>query len=193
VAGTDPAVPAAPPAGRMLVQRGELHLEVARPDDASKEFLARVQAVGGYLKEQNGTAVTVRLPVARFEEVVAMVRTMGRVVHESRQAEDVTEEFVDLGLRLDNAKRSRDRLLEILAKAERVEDILKVEAELRRLTEEIERMEGRRKFLADQVAMATLTVAWQGPATAAPSPQQRQRSRFGWINAVGAEVVRRAF
>jgi hypothetical protein len=51
-------------------------------------------------------------------------------------------------------------------------------------------MEGRRKFLADRVALATLTIGFQ--ATAAPPPpppRSRQRSRFEWINRIGAEAV----
>ena len=82
----------------------------------------------------------------------------------------------------------------MLQKAERVEDILKVEAEIRRLSEEIERLEGRRKLLADQVALATLTVAFQGPAEPPrPRPRLRQGSRFAWIDRVGAELLLEAF
>ena len=107
----------------------------------------------------------------------------------SRQAEDVTEEFVYLGIRIDNARKSRDRLLAVLQKADKVEDILKVEAELRRLTEEIERMEGRTKFLADQVALSTLSATFQAMADAPVKKGARQPSRFPWINRIGAERV----
>ncbi|MFN6194336.1 MAG: DUF4349 domain-containing protein, partial [Planctomycetota bacterium] len=96
--------------------------------------------------------------------------------------------------RLDTARKARDRLLEVLQKAEKVEDILKVEAELRRLTEEIERMEGRRKFLSDQVALATLTATFQAIAQAPPPPPRpKQRSRFPWVNRVGAESMMGGF
>lgn len=181
---------AAPPQERMLIQRGEIRVEVARPDDVARDFLAKVAAWGGYLHSQTGNALVVRLPANRFDEAFAAVRAFGRVLAESRQANDVTEEFVDLGIRLDTARKARDRLLEVLQKAEKVEDILKVEAELRRLTEEIERMEGRRKLLADQVALATLAVSFQATATAPPPPpRSRQRSRFEWINRIGAESM----
>ena len=117
---------------------------------------------------------------------------MGRVLAEQRQAEDVTEEFVDLGIRIDNARKARDRLLEILQKAEKVEDILKVEAEVRRLTDEIERMEGRKKLLADQVAMATLQATFVAKVEPAPPPpprRSRQLSPFDWINETGPETL----
>jgi hypothetical protein len=177
------------PAERLLVHRGDLRVEVARPEEAIASFCALVVTCGGHLQSQTDQTVVVRVPVAHFEEAFAWVKQAGRVLSESRQAEDVTEEFVDLGIRLDNARKSRDRLLEILQKADKVEDILKVEAELRRLTEEIERMEGRKKFLADQVALSTLSATFQARADAPMKKGARQPSRFPWINRIGAERV----
>jgi hypothetical protein len=182
----------APPQPRLLVHKGEVRVEVARPDDVARDLQAKVAAWGGYVQQQSGTTFVWRLPAAKFDEAFAAVKALGRVLGESRSANDVTEEFVDLGIRLDNAKKSRDRLVEILQKAEKVEDILKVEAELRRLTEEIERMEGRRKFLQDQVAMATLQVTLVATSAPPPPPKRsRQWSRFQWVNRVGAEQMLR--
>lgn len=179
---------------RMLVQRGELGIEVARPSEAARAFLVKVKELGGYLAKQAATTLVVRVPAAQFDAVFAAACALGRVVHESREANDVTEEFVDLGIRLDTARKARDRLLEVLLKAERIEDILRVETELRRLTEEIERMEGRRKLLADQVALATLEVAFQGPVEVPPPERRvRQGSRFAWINQIGAEALMEQF
>ncbi|HEU4418610.1 MAG TPA: DUF4349 domain-containing protein [Planctomycetota bacterium] len=177
------------PKERLLVHRGELRVEVARPEEAMTSFRNQVVAWGGHLQSQTDHTLVVRVPAPHFEEAFAWVKQTGRVLSESRQAADVTEEFVDLGIRLDNARKARDRLLEILQKADKVEDILKVEAELRRLTEEIERMEGRKKFLADQVALSTLSATFQALADAPIKRGARQASRFPWINRIGAERV----
>ncbi len=178
---------------RMLVHRGDVHVEVARPDEVMAEFQAQVVAWGGHLQSQQDRTLVVRVPVTRFEEAFTWVHDAGRLLSESRQAEDVTEEFVDLGIRLDNARKSRERLLEVLKRADKVEDILKVEAELRRLTEEIERMEGRKKLLADQVAMSTLSATFQAVTEAPARKRSRQPSRFDWINRIGAERVMEEF
>ncbi len=179
------AAPAA--ADRMLIQTGQVSVEVPRPDEIMTSFRTQVVAWGGHLQSQADTTLTVRVPASRFDEAFDWVKHSGRLLSESRQAQDVTEEFLDLGIRIENARRSRDRLLEILQKADKVEDILKVEAELRRLTEEIERMEGRKKFLADQVTLATLQATFQPVAAAPPAKRRRQPSRFDWINWIGAE------
>lgn len=185
--------PAGQPTQRMLIYSGQVRVEVARAEDSSKKFLARVEEWGGYLQKQTGTAMTVRVPARHFDEAFQVVRDCGRVLSEARQASDVTEEFVDVRIRVDNARRSRERLLEVLKLAKKVEDILQVEKELSRVTQEIERMEGRLKFLRDQVSMSTLSAEFQSVATAPPVKRQRRRSRFGWVNMVGANAVMGGF
>lgn len=186
--------PTTPPSGeRLLTYRGEIRLEVARPEEALARFLSQVKEWGGYLQNQVGTTVTVRVPSKQFEPAFVLLRGYGRVLAETRHADDVTEEFTDLGIRIDNARKSLDRLREVLQKADKVEDILKVEEQMRRLTEEIERMEGRRKLLADQVAMSTLQAEFVAVAEAPPVRRTRQPSRFAWINCIGAERVAEDF
>jgi hypothetical protein len=178
---------------RLLIYRGQIRVEVPRADEAARSFLEAIKAMGGYLQSQTGAAVIVRVPAPRFDDAFAVARSKGRVLDESREANDVTEEFVDLGIRIDNARKARERLLEVLKIAEKVEDILKVEVELRRLTDEIERMEGRKKLLADQVAMATVRAEFPSIVEAPPVKRTRKPSRFPWINRVGADAVMGGF
>ncbi|MBL8727643.1 MAG: DUF4349 domain-containing protein [Planctomycetes bacterium] len=188
-----PTTPEPNPADRMLIQTGQVRVEVARPDEVMTSFRTQVAAWGGHLSSQSDQTLVVRVPAQRFDEAFEWVKNSGRVLAESRRAQDVTEEFLDLGIRIENARKSRERLLEILQQADKVEDILKVETELRRLTEEIERMEGRKKFLADQVALATLSATFESVATPPPAKRRRQPSRFDWINRIGAERVMEDF
>jgi hypothetical protein len=134
----------------------------------------------------------VRVPAARFQDAVAELRGYGRVLNESMQASDVTREHLDLTIRLENAQKSRERLLALLQKAEKVEDMLKIEEQLRRLTEEIERMTGQLRFMNDQVAMSTIAVAFEG-VTAQAGTRRRAPSMFNWVNQIGVEPLRRGF
>lgn len=177
---------------RKMIHRGTIAVAVARTDDAIERLLTQVRGWGGHLAQRVDTRVTVRLPAVRFDEAVAALRAYGRVTHESIEAQDVTKQHLDLGIRLDNARRARDRLLALLEKATAVKDLLEIEGALRRLTEEIERLEGELKYLEDQVAMATLTAEFQ-TVTPTSSRGRAPASRFPWINRVGVEHVRRAF
>jgi hypothetical protein len=183
------------PAGadRMLIYSGQVRVEVAQPDDVMAAFREQVAAWGGHLQSQVDRTLVVRVPAEHFEEAFEWVSKQGRVLSEARRVQDITEEMIDLDIRLLNARKARERLLEILQKADKVEDILKVEAELRRVTEEIERMEGRRKLLSDQVALSTLEVTFQPIADAPIAKRRRLPSRFGWINRIGAERVMEDF
>lgn len=181
------------PADRKLIYQGEVAVEVPQPEPAIAAFLAKVADQGGYMQSQVGNTVTVRVPADRFDAAFESVKRAGRVLREERRAQDVTEEFVDLEIRLGNARKSRERLLAILERAEKVEDILKIEEQLRRLTDDIETMEGRRKYLADQVAYATLTAEFRAVTEPPPDKRRRRPSRFPWINLVGAERVMEDF
>ena len=73
------------------------------------------------------------------------------------------EEFFDLEARLGNQKRTEKRFQEILGVAKTVEEILDVERELSRVREQIERLEGRRRYLKDRVDLSTVSVEWHEP------------------------------
>ncbi|MEE9125750.1 MAG: DUF4349 domain-containing protein, partial [Planctomycetota bacterium] len=81
----------------------------------------------------------------------------------------------------------------LIDKATKVEDILKIEEQLTRLTETIERIKGELKYLNEQVAFSMVKVGFQSVAPAVRPSKKRSRSRFAWINQVGIEQVLRRF
>ncbi|GAB4141290.1 MAG: hypothetical protein Fur0037_08060 [Planctomycetota bacterium] len=187
-----PPPPREQPPEQMMTYRGAMTLEVARAKEAIAKFLARVAEWKGYLGAQQDRRITVRLPSARFDEAMAALRSLGRVLSESRKVDDVTRHYLDLGIRIENARKGRERLLALLEKAAKVEDMLAIEEQLRRLTEEIERMEGEIKYLADRVAMATIEAEFRGAGPAEPASRRRP-SRFSWINDAGIENLLEVF
>jgi hypothetical protein len=126
--------------------------------------LAKVEALGkelgGFVAKRDDRSVTIRVPAARFDDAVGRIEVFGDMVHRNVQAEDVTEQFHDLEVRLGTARAVRQRLTELLAKAVKVEDSLAIERELDRVVGEIERLEGKVKFLRDRAAFSTITVSF---------------------------------
>jgi hypothetical protein len=79
-------------------------------------------------------------------------------------AEDVGEEYVDITARVTNSKRLEERLVTLLStRTGKLEDVLAVERELARVREEIERYEGRLRFLRTRAAVSTLSVTVHEP------------------------------
>ncbi|HYA89817.1 MAG TPA: DUF4349 domain-containing protein, partial [archaeon] len=75
----------------------------------------------------------------------------------SQSGEEVSKQYNDLGIRLQNARVTEQRLVEVLrAKTGKVRDILEVEREIARVRGEIEQMESDRRTLKTRVDYATL-------------------------------------
>lgn len=115
-------------------------------------------AVGGHIGSRKDTSVSVIVPSKSFRAVFAQIENFGEVTHRSISAEDVSEEYHDAEVRLANMKATRKRLEEFLAKAPSVNDMLTVERELERVVMDIDRTEGRMRFLREHTAFSTLTV-----------------------------------
>ncbi|WP_437969118.1 DUF4349 domain-containing protein [Sorangium sp. So ce260] len=146
------------------------------------ETLAR--ELGGFLARRDDRTITIRVPAARFDEALKRLEGLGDMVQRNVVAEDVTEEFFDLGVRIRNARAVRDRLEKLLEKAAKVEESIQLERELARVAGELERLEGRLKFLRDRVAFSTLTVSFQPRSTETITPSG-PRLPIDWLNELG--------
>lgn len=72
--------------------------------------------------------------------------------------QDVTAEFVDVEAQLKNLKATEAQFLQILSRAQKIEDVLAVQRELTNVRSQIESFEGRKKYLSQSAAMSTVTV-----------------------------------
>lgn len=158
----------------MIIRSGQASLEI----DSLEIAVARVQAlarqVGGFIANSQVQAgqhqvrsatLEIRLPAGRFDELVSGLAPIGKVEYVNVNAQDVGEEFTDITARVANARRLEQRLIELLAtRTGKLSDVLEIERELARVREEIERMEGRLRYLKAHVATSTLTVTVHEPA-----------------------------
>ncbi|HEV8399173.1 MAG TPA: DUF4349 domain-containing protein [Gemmatimonadales bacterium] len=132
---------------------------------AVREMAARV---GGFIANtgiQTGegqlrsATITVKVPATRFDEALGGLKSIGKLESANVETEDVGEEYVDVAARMDNAHRLERRLIDLLAtRTGKLKDVLDVEQSLAQVREEIERYEGRLRYLKAHTAMSTLTV-----------------------------------
>ncbi|MEJ7732322.1 MAG: DUF4349 domain-containing protein [Polyangiaceae bacterium] len=142
----------------MLVYTATLTMAVFEVKKSLGDVEALARELGGFLSRRSDTQISIRVPVARFDDAIGRLEKMGDVVARNVTAEDVTEEFFDLDVRLKSSRAVRDRLEQLLQKAVKVEDSVLIERELTRVVGEIERIEGRMKFLRDRASYSTITV-----------------------------------
>jgi len=124
------------------------------------------ESFGGRLGGRTDTTVTVRIPSRHFREGMTKIERLADVTKRSVSASDVTAEFKDLQVRLENLRATRKRLEDFLGKAATIADTLTVEKELERVAVEIDTIQGRLRVLSDSTAFSVLTVAM----TAKPKP-----------------------
>lgn len=185
-AAPNAGVAAAPEGVRQnqLAYRAALVLAVPRADEAAARALALTAELGGDLVAQGDLSVTVRVPRARFTEALSRLEPLGDVLHREVRAEDLADRIRDGGVRLRNARATRDRLEALLAQARSVEDALQIERELSRVTEEIERLVAEERGLAARVAFATVELTLR-PRAVETAPEPAVRLPFRWLEDLG--------
>ncbi|HDZ20919.1 hypothetical protein LCGC14_0315670 [marine sediment metagenome] len=106
--------------------------------------------------------ITVRVPAERLHELLDWIDNTVTVVNSNLTVEDISEQYVDLEARLANLRAAESRLGELLAEAKgSLEEVLKVEQEIRRVRGEIETLVGRKRYWDNHIAMSTLTVSYR--------------------------------
>jgi Domain of unknown function (DUF4349) len=157
-----------PAVARKIIYDAKIDLIVESLNGLEPSILDLVKQNGGFLAESDlATQVStqrtatwrVRVPVDRFDAFVGQVSRLGEVRTSHLGSQDVTEEFYDIEARIRNKQEEEKRLLKHLADSTgKLEDILKVEAELSRVRGEIEQMQGRLRFLANRADLSTVTI-----------------------------------
>jgi hypothetical protein len=164
---------------RKIIRNAEISIETDSPNETQRRIAAIAEKHGGFVvtsesRENQGnnqllpaTTVTVvaRVPAAKFGEAVEEIHRLGgRVLREKISGQDVTEEFIDLEARIRTKRALEMQFLEIMKQARKVSDALEVQNQLAEVRTEIERLEGRRRFLENQSALSTITIGLQTPA-----------------------------
>lgn len=157
----------------MLIRTGSASIEVDKLDPAILKVRQIASQLGGYIANSSivggrdqvrSATLEVKIPAARYDQAVGALGGIGKVESVNTSVEDVGEEFVDINARVANAKRLEERLVNLLAtRTGKLEDVLAVERELARVREEIERSEGRLRYLKTRAAISTLSVTVHEP------------------------------
>ncbi len=127
---------------------------------------------GGYLSSTNiqnnynnrlTGSVIIRIPATEFGNTLTEVKSIGTVKTVSTQGRDVTEEYVDLQAQKSSFQNQLTQYNEIMKKAVNVVDIVTIQQQIDRVQTELNRLEGRLKYLNSQIDFSTITINLQEP------------------------------
>jgi len=158
---------------RKLIKRSWLTMGVKNLAQAEKQAKAIVEQKTGYIQNTHGLQgksfnLSIRVPQDQYTPALIELRKVGVVISENENVQDVTTEFIDNQARLDNLYKLRNRIQLLLNRADRIEDLLKIERELNRTQSEIDRLEGRMKYLKGQVDYASIEFSAEKQKTYGP-------------------------
>lgn len=172
---------------RKVIYSGLFTVVVDSAAASVKAAKSLAESLGGYMQHMTQTSITIRVPAEKFNQTIGKIEQMGQVSDKSIDAQDVTEQYVDLELRMRNARALLTKLEKLLAKAERIEDILAIEKELARVRTQIEQLEGKINAMSSRIAYSTITVRFI-EIEHAPG-ELKVRLPFWWLRTLGAEKV----
>ena len=167
----------------LVIKTGSLELQVSDIDRALASASAKIAALGGYASgsdrsgdgEAAHASVTYRVPASAWDDAVAALRGLAvKVVAEHSQTDDVTTQVVDLSARIANLQVTEKALQDIMARADKVADVLDVQTQLTTVRGQIEQATAERKHLQDQAAYSTLTAGFG----LTPDPITTAQKRF---------------
>lgn len=162
-----PSPPESQTSDLKIIKTGTLRFESLDLAQTHAQILSIINQANGYVQNDNSGKnynqlyhnLTVRVPAENFQSTIdAISQGVAHFDEKTISRKDVTEEFIDLNARLKAKRALEDRYLALLAKAKNVKEMLDIERELSQIRENIERAEGRLKYLNNKVSLSTLNI-----------------------------------
>jgi hypothetical protein len=153
---------------RKLVQRAGLRIRVENLEKAEDSLRAVMDTYNAYASStsiyEDSRSYTIRVPSASYRLFFSALSGMGKLLHRTESAEDVTIQFYDLEGRLATKQELLKTFQSYLGRAQNIEEILSVEKRIAELQQEIDWTGTDLRSLADLVDYATIDLTLTGPA-----------------------------
>jgi len=161
-----------------IIRNAEITMEVSSTTDTQHRVASIAETNGGFVvtseakqRENIDPAqrtldikLVVRVPSPQFGVTFDEIKKLAtNTPQENVSGQDVTEEFIDLEARIKTQKALELQFLEIMRQAYKVADALEVQRQIADVRTDIEKLEGRKRFLENRASLSTITVNIQAP------------------------------
>lgn len=174
------------PAGHQMAFTARLRLSVNNLRDAVNQSRRLAMKFGGYVKRMNDSSTMLAIPVKNADAALSEISKLGVLNSLAIEGDDVTQQVTDLAIRLENLEKSRKRLLALLEKANKVDEMVKVENAIAKVTTELERLQAQQKNLRTRIDYVTMYVNFQASVT---RPVIQPTSPVSWVNSLGSNLL----
>lgn len=187
-------------AERKLIKTVDMNVETQEFDSLMSTIETQVKTLGGYIENMNtyngssyynrgGTRnadMTIRIPKNKLDAFLNTVTGISNVIRRSDNVEDVTLAYVDLESHRDALRTEQTRLLELLEKAESIEDIITIEQRLSDVRYQLESMESQLRTYDNQVDYSTVYLSIEAVEVFTPVEEKTawERISFGFVDSL---------
>ena len=166
---------------RKLIKNVNLDAETTEFDQLLELVNRRVEELGGYIEQMDSHApsgsdsagersayIDARIPADRLEEFMDTALEGAHITYRSETVTDVTLQYTDLESRQKVLRIEQDRLMELLAEAERSEALIALEQRLSEIRYELESLESQLRVYDNQVSYSTVSISLREVSTLSP-------------------------
>lgn len=160
---------------RDIIYTASIAVQTADVPAAAANASSIVQELGGFIFGQETyteghahTTLVFKIRPESFSHALHRLSSVGELVSQTVNAQDVTGAIVDLDSRIASAATSVERMRQFLGQATDVEGVAELERELSERETNLERLRGQLRAMQDQVSLATITLAISESVEALP-------------------------
>lgn len=162
---------------RKLIVKLSMQMRVDDMEKSIHDAEAMAVTAGGYIRESNQSEsygqLLIMIPAGNVDAFTASLKSLGKVINSNRNTEDVTDSYFDTQIRIKNLEAEIETMRNLLQKQGwKVSEILEIEREIRRLTDELESLKGYLTNLDRQVTYSEVRISFEQSQIAIDSSNQ---------------------
>jgi hypothetical protein len=176
-----------------IVRTGSLEIRIKKDkfDFAYDNAIAIVTRAGGYISSSRslttddkvaGGELVIRVPARNFDNVLKVLKGLGKVKNQEITSEEVSLEYVDLQSRLRNWRAQEVVMLSLMKRAKTIPESISIQNNLQQIQMEIEQISGRLQYLDDRTSYSEIRLSINEPSIV---PVKVDKDGFGLKAAIG--------
>ncbi|MFZ1527244.1 MAG: DUF4349 domain-containing protein [Ferruginibacter sp.] len=183
--------PVSPPVNpdwdKKIIKNATLKLEVKNFREYNTTVHDKIKKYGAYIANENNTYsgdqtetnLTIKVPVAQFEDLLNELSTgESKTIERRISTDDVTAQVIDTKARLEAKKEMRLKYLEFLRQSKNITEALEVQGEINGIQEEIESAATRIQALRQQAALSTINLGYYQPVAGFVPPAPGEKPSY---------------
>ncbi|MEV0040999.1 DUF4349 domain-containing protein [Streptomyces sp. NPDC050804] len=180
-------------AGTHVIRTAELTVRVKDTQKALSTARAAAVNAGGLVENESTeldgdsyvmSRIVLRVPQDEYDSVLAELEGTGTLLARKANAEDVTDQVVDVDSRIASQRVSVARIRELMDRATKLGDVVALEGELSSRQAALESLLAQQASLKDRTTLATITLELSEAPLARPQ-KTKEDDGPGFLDALG--------